>query len=170
MFAQAHRLLLKIYQRLPKRLRRFIVRRATPSFTVGAVCLIERADGAMLLVRQVYRRGWGVPGGLTRKREEITDCARREVLEEVGLRVQLVGEPAVVVDPEPRRIDVVFRARPLADVDPDDARPCSPEIAEVRWFSPEDLPELQHETVSALVALARLDNQQQGTSPLPIRS
>jgi 8-oxo-dGTP diphosphatase len=174
-FARAHRVLLKIYRRLPKRLRRFVVRRATPSFTVGAVCLIERNDGAVLLVRQVYRRGWGVPGGLTRRREEITDCARREVQEEVGLQVQLVGEPAVVVDPEPRRIDVVFRARPLADVDPDDARPCSPEIAEVAWFAREALPELQHETVSALVALARLDAQQQGPgvsrpSPLPIRN
>jgi 8-oxo-dGTP diphosphatase len=169
-FARAHRVLLKIYRRLPKHARRFVVRRTTPSFTVGAVCLIERSDGAVLLVRQIYRRGWGVPGGLTRKGEEITDCARREVREEVGLHVELVGEPAVVVDPEPRRIDVVFRARPLADADPDDARPCSPEIAEVRWFSPGDLPDLQHETVSALVALARLDNQQQGTSPLPIRN
>jgi 8-oxo-dGTP diphosphatase len=168
--ARAHRVLLKIYQRLPKRARRFVVRRTTPAFTVGAVCLIERSDGAVLLVRQIYRRGWGVPGGLTRKGEEIADCARREVREEVGLQVELVGEPAVVVDPEPRRIDVVFRGRPLADVDPDDARPCSPEIAEVRWFSPEDMPDLQHETVSALVALARIDHQQQGTSPLPIRS
>jgi 8-oxo-dGTP diphosphatase len=173
-FARAHRLLLKIYQRLPKRLRRFVVRRATPSFTVGAVCLIERTDGAVLLVRQVYRRGWGVPGGLTRKREEITDCARREVLEEVGLPIELVGEPAVVVDPEPRRIDVVFRARPVPDAEPDDAKPCSPEIAEVRWFSTEDLPDLQHETVSALVALARLDNQPPRSTrspvPQPMRS
>jgi 8-oxo-dGTP diphosphatase len=174
-FARAHRVLLKIYRRLPKQARRFVVRRATPSFTVGAVCLIERDDGAVLLVRQIYRRGWGVPGGLTRRGEEITDCARREVQEEVGLRIQLVGEPAVVVDPEPRRIDVVFRARPLADVDPGDARPCSPEIAEVSWFPAEALPELQHETVSALVALARLDNQQQGPSrpgpsPQPVRN
>jgi 8-oxo-dGTP diphosphatase len=169
-FARAHRVLLKIYRRLPRWARRFVVRRTTPSFTVGAVCLIERDDGAVLLVRQIYRRGWGVPGGLTRKAEEISDCARREVREEVGLHVELLGEPAVVVDPEPRRIDVVFRARPLADVDPADARPCSPEIAEVRWFAPDDLPDLQHETVSALVALARLDNRPQGASPLVIRS
>jgi 8-oxo-dGTP diphosphatase len=158
-FARIHRLVLKIYQRLPKRLRRFVVRRTTPSFTVGAICLVERSDGDVLLVRQVYRRGWGVPGGLTRKREEITDCARREVLEEVGLPIELVGEPAVVVDPEPRRIDVVFRARPVADADPESAKPTSPEIAEARWFSTDAMPELQHETVSALVALARLDNQ-----------
>lgn len=153
MFARAHRALLKIYQRLPRQLRRWVVRRITPSFTVGAACIIERDDGAVLLVRQVYRRGWGMPGGLTRRREPVADTARREVLEEIGLRVELVGQPAVVVDPEPRRVDIVFRARPAPGADPASAKPTSPEIAEVRWFAPDDLPDMQHETTSALDAI-----------------
>jgi 8-oxo-dGTP pyrophosphatase MutT (NUDIX family) len=157
-FARAHRALLKLYRRLPRQVRRWIVRVVAPSFTVGACCIIERTDGRVLLVHQVYRKGWGMPGGLTRRGEQIADCARREVLEEVGIAVELLGEPAVVVDPEPRRIDVIYRARPADGVDPEDARPCSPEIADVRWFSTEELPELQHETVSALVALARIEN------------
>ena len=82
-----------------------MVRRITPSFTVGAACIIERDDGAVLLVRQVYRRGWGMPGGLARRKE------------------------------------------------PDAATPTSPEIAEVRWFAPDELPDLQHETTGALDAL-----------------
>lgn len=130
-----------------------MVRRITPSFTVGAACIIERDDGAVLLVRQVYRRGWGMPGGLARRKEPVSETAMREVLEEVGLRVELVGRPAVVVDPEPRRVDVVFRARPADGADPDAAKPTSPEIAEVRWFAPDELPDLQHETVGALDAL-----------------
>jgi ADP-ribose pyrophosphatase YjhB (NUDIX family) len=144
---------LKIYQRLPRQVRRWVVRRITPSFTVGAACIIERDDGAVLLVRQVYRRGWGMPGGLARRKEPVSETAMREVLEEVGLRVELVGRPAVVVDPEPRRVDVVFRARPADGADPDAAKPTSPEIAEVRWFAPDELPDLQHETVGALDAL-----------------
>jgi ADP-ribose pyrophosphatase YjhB (NUDIX family) len=144
---------LKIYQRLPRRLRRWVVRRLTPSFTVGAACIVERDDGAVLLVRQVYRRGWGMPGGLSRRREEMEDTARREVLEEVGLPIELVGRPAVVVDPVPRRVDVVFRARPADGSDASTARPSSPEIAEVRWWPAGQLPELQHETVTALEAL-----------------
>ena len=77
----------------------------------------------VLLVRHTYRQRWGVPGGLLNRGEEPRDAARREALEEVGLRVELVGEPAVVVDPGPRRVDVIFRARPADGADPDDVRP-----------------------------------------------
>ncbi|HMG45607.1 MAG TPA: NUDIX hydrolase [Acidimicrobiales bacterium] len=132
-----------------------MVRLITPSFTVGAACIIERGDGSVLLVRQVYRRGWGMPGGLAQRREPVADTARREVFEEVGLAVELVGEPAVVVDPIPRRVDVIFLARPADGADPAAAAPSSPEIAEVRWFPRDDLPDMQHETVAAIAALRR---------------
>jgi 8-oxo-dGTP diphosphatase len=102
----------------------------------------------------VYRNGWGLPGGLIKRNEEVADCARREVREEVGLPIELAGPPAVVVDARPQRVDVVFRARPAAGADPAAVAPRSPEIREVRWVDPGDLPALQHETVSGLRALA----------------
>ena len=151
--AQLHLLLLRLYRRLPRSSRLFVVHRMTPSFTVGAICVVERADGAVLLVRHSYRQRWGFPGGLAKRGEGIADAARRETSEEVGLVVELMGEPAVVVDPGPRRVDVVFQAR--VDGDAAIATPCSPEIVELGWFPPEKLPELQHEAASALVALAR---------------
>lgn len=150
-----HLLLLRFYQRMPTWLRRRIVRTVAPSFTVGAMCFIERGDGAVLLVRQAYRTRWGVPGGLLQRGEEAADGARREVFEEVGLAIDLVGEPRVVVDAEPQRVDIVFRAKVASGVDPGTAAPQSPEILETRWFARESLPELQHETVTALLALAR---------------
>jgi hypothetical protein len=77
------------------------------------------------------------------------------VREEATLEVELVGDPAVVVDAPAQRVDVIFRARPAAGVDPDSARAASPEIVEIGWFPREDLPDLQFETSGALMALAR---------------
>ncbi len=152
---QLHLHLLKLYRSLPTRPRRWIVRLISPSFTVGAICFIERPDGALLLVQTAYRERWGVPGGLLKRGEDPATAARREVLEEVGLVVELIGEPTVVVDAVPQRIDIVFRARPAAHADIGAMRPSSIEIEEARWFPPDALPELQFEAAHALVALAR---------------
>jgi 8-oxo-dGTP diphosphatase len=148
------RLALRVYRRLPVRLRRRIVRTISPSYTVGAMVFIEREDGAMLLVRHSYRRRWGVPGGLLERGEEAGVAAIREVEEETGLLVELIGEPAVVVTPEPQRVDLVYRAR-VAGSETSTAEPSSPEITDCRWFDSDALPELQFETSQALVALAR---------------
>lgn len=150
-----HLLMLHAYQRLPRWARRRVVRTISPSFTVGAMCFIERADGALLLVRHEYRDRWGVPGGLLEKGEGSDDGARREVFEEVGLAVELVGEPTVVIDAQPQRVDVIYRARPAPGVDVGIVAPGSPEIAETRWFDRAELPDLQQETACALVTLAR---------------
>jgi 8-oxo-dGTP diphosphatase len=150
-----HRWLLRLFRVLPRRVRLGVVHALSPSFTVGAVCVVERADGALLLVRHSYRRRWGLPGGLLERGEEVDAGARREAVEEVGLEVELEGEPAVVVDPHARRVDVVFRARPVEGADLEAVQPRSPEVVEVRWFDAAALPELQHETAGALVALAR---------------
>jgi 8-oxo-dGTP diphosphatase len=155
MIGRLHLFALRVFRLLPVWARRRVVRTLAPSFTVGAICLVERSDGALLLVRQSYRNRWGVPGGLLKKGETSDVAARREVLEEVGLEIELLGEPAVVVDPEPRRVDLVYRARPVDEGATDQVAPSSPEIVEARWFPAAELPELQAETATALVALAR---------------
>jgi ADP-ribose pyrophosphatase YjhB (NUDIX family) len=166
MMAALHRGALLVYRRLPVWARRRVVRTIAPGYTVGAMCFIERDDGAMLLVRLSYRHRWGVPGGLLKRGEVPAAAARREVLEEVGLEIDLMGEPAVVVDAEAQRVDLVYRARVADGVDPGTAAPGSPEIVEARWFPTASLPELQHETSGALVALARSARSPQAV-PLP---
>ncbi len=134
-----------------------VVRRVAPTYSAGAMCMIERADGRVLLIRHVYRNRsrWGVPGGLLKKGEAPVDAARREVREEVGVDIELIGEPAVNVDAIPRRIDIVFRARLVSEEDADRVTPQSVEILDARWFSPVELPPLQFETAQALQTLAR---------------
>lgn len=152
-----HRLALRLFGVLPVRARRRIVRTISPSYTVGSMCFVERHDGALLLVRLAYRDRWGVPGGLLKKGEDTRAAAEREAREEIGVEVDVVGEPAVVVDPGPQRVDIIYRCRVRDGFDPEDVSPSSPEILEVRWFAPDELPELQFETAGALLALARND-------------
>ncbi len=160
-----HRSALRVFGHLPTPVRRRVVRTISPSFTVGAMCFIERDDGALLLVRHSYRERWGVPGGLLQRGERARDGAMREVSEEVGIEIELLGEPAVVIDAEPQRVDVIFRARPVGSDDVLDAvRPRSPEIVAAQWFAADGLPELQFETADALVTLARA-----ATSPVERR-
>lgn len=148
--------LLAGYKRLPQVARTLLIRWGTPSFHVGAICIVERADGHMLLVRQSYRRdGWGFPGGLLRRREEPADAARRELREELGIDVDLDGLPVIVIDSPARRVDVVFSAR-LADESPaPEGTVHSPEISEVRWFPPDGLPNLLPEATAALIQVGR---------------
>jgi 8-oxo-dGTP diphosphatase len=152
---RVHRLALGLFQRLPLTVRRLVVRAIAPKYSVGALCVIERADGRILLVGQTYRSRWGLPGGLLKRRESPAAAVRREVAEEVGLDVELRGEPTVVVESRLQRIDMIYRGVPAAGTDPDNLRVGTAEIATWAWFRPDQLPELQAETAAALVAMAR---------------
>ena len=149
-------ILFSLYRRLPIALRLFVIRRMTPSFHVGAMCVVERADGALLLLRQSYRRrsAWGFPGGLLKRNESPVDAARREVCEEIGIDVELDPVPKVVIEPRHRRVDVVYTAQADDGAEP---APCSPEVVEVRWFPRSALPELTPEATTALMELGRAD-------------
>ncbi len=149
-----HRSLLVVYARLPRRLRIAVIHAFAPSFSVGTLCVIEH-DGEVLLVRHTYRARWGIPGGLLARSEHSEDAARREVREEVGIAITLLGPPEAVVEPRTRRVDLIFRASLSPGVDRDSARPGSPEIAEVRWFPRNELPPLQVESAGAFMALGR---------------
>jgi 8-oxo-dGTP diphosphatase len=152
---RAHLAALQLFRRLPVKARRRVVRTISPAYTVGAICVIERGEGAVLLVRLSYRNSWGLPGGLLKRGETPQAAALREVKEESTLDVELIGDPAVVVDSTAQRVDVVFRARPADGVDPGGAVAASPEIVEVGWFPADGLPDLQHEASEAMMALAR---------------
>lgn len=164
--ARLQSLLLGAYRRLPLTGRLVVVRTLTPSFHVGALCVIERPDGALLLLRQSYRRreAWGFPGGFLKRGEEPADAVRREVREELGVEVEVGDAPKVVVDAGLRRVDVIYSGRlPGDDPLPPPPAPASPEILEVRWFPPGELPVLLPEATTALVELARAARPEAGS-------
>ena len=131
----------------------------TREFTV-AVFVVH--DGRVLLHRHAKLDRWLPPGGHIEPNELPDDAAVREVEEETGVRIGLVGGRGVPVD-DPRQltvpagiqleqiapghehIDLVYFARPLAG-----GHTISPEHAtsvQAGWFGPES--RRDHGTVSA---------------------
>lgn len=59
-----------------------------PLIFVGAVAVITDEKGRILLQQRKFPNGvWGIPGGLMELGESTEDVARREVLEETGLKI-----------------------------------------------------------------------------------
>ena len=140
---------LRIFRRLPAPLRRTAVRVGTPGFTVGAVCLIER-DGRLLMLRQPHRDGWSLPGGLLGRGESAADAVQRELVEEIGVRVE-VGRPVtVVVDSPLRRVDVIFRVQVTGDI----GERVGGEATTARWLDPAEITEADGPTRQILAAAA----------------
>ena len=131
-----------------------------PRAAVGAVVL----DGDQVLL---VRRGeppsqgkWSIPGGLIHLGERLEDAVLREVEEECGLRVELVGlcgvidrvipgEPANPAGPAPVRYHYVivdYVATPTGG-----SLQAGSDAAEARWVPIADLS--RYETTDALTAM-----------------
>ena len=115
----------------------------TPTPTVGVICF--RGDEVLIIRRgKAPRLGdWSIPGGRLEWEEPVKACALRELLEETGVRAELVGLVDVIdgMFGEGRHyvlIDYAARwieGEPLAGDDAADARfvPVEQAIAMVQW-------------------------------------
>ncbi|MGO1497365.1 NUDIX hydrolase [Agrococcus casei] len=113
-----------------------------PVITVSAV-LFLRADARVLTVRKRGTEMFMLPGGKPESGESAADCARREVLEELGIELKSIDiEPFGEFDaPAANEAGFtvhadVFRASAsvAAAIEP----VASAEIVEVRWVLPRD--------------------------------
>lgn len=146
---------MRVFGALPPWARRSAVRVVTPSYTAGAVLVLRRPDGRVLLVLQRHTGAWALPGGLLRRREDAVEGLVREVAEEVGVRLDPaeLPVPRAVVDAGARRIDLVF---PLDAPDDRDAHVAAEdEVRRIGWFRLDDLPELTEATPAILAAVRR---------------
>jgi 8-oxo-dGTP diphosphatase len=141
---------MRVFRRLPRPVRRLVVRSMTPSYTVGAVAVLARGDGRLAFVQQRHSPGWALPGGLMDKGESPAECLARELMEELGLAVDpaTLPVPFASVNSRVRRVDVVFRVEA-----PDGARLVSEdgvEVSRTGWFALDALPELSEPTYEIL--------------------
>lgn len=142
------------FRKIPGPLKRTLVRAGTPSYTVGAVCLVEH-DGEVLMLWQPHRLGWTLPGGLLGRGEEPADAVRREVHEEVGLDIEPGDPVGVGVHASTQQVDVIYRVRVAT-------RPhveLATEARKAQWWRPADLDETDRETRRILELVAGADQE-----------
>ncbi len=141
------------FRYLPAPLRRAAVHAGAPSYTVGAVAVMRRPDGCLLLVDQRHSDGWALPGGLLRRGESAAAAVAREVREEVGVTLDpaTLPVPHAVVTAPVRRVDVVFTVDVAADLDAH--REDEAEVKRLGWHSLDALPALSRPTEDILRAV-----------------
>ncbi len=106
---------------------------------VTAVTVVER-DGRVLMVKRGLEPGiglWSLPGGYVDRGEPVEAAAAREVLEETGLEVDVTGLVGVFSQEGQPVILVTYDSRISGG-----RTAAGPEIQEVGFFSPEELPPL----------------------------
>lgn len=144
------------FRYLPAPVRRAAVHAGAPSYTVGAVAVLRRPDGRLLLVDQRHSDGWALPGGLLRRGESAAAAVVREVREEVGidLGTSALPVPYAVVTAPVRRVDVVFAVDIARDIDArqEDAA----EVKRLGWYPLDSLPRLSRPTEDILHAVRLL--------------
>jgi len=129
-----------------KKPRQFCYDYPRPAVTVDVVIVTREAKQRVLLIRrknEPFAGMWAIPGGFVEMDEALEDAARRELLEETGVKTGLLEQIGTFGDPERdprgRTISVVY----LAQVDPEQLKPrAADDAAEVGWHALDRLPPL----------------------------
>ena len=129
----------------------FAVSRATRGMTLGVRAVAVDDAGRVMLVRHTYLHGWWLPGGGVDRGETCVGAAARELFEETGLRATAPGRLLSLHSNER-----FFRGDHVAVYRFDRFTPGElthhGEIAEARWFDPQDLPPDAHRSTVARMA------------------
>ena len=166
-----HRLSLSLWRLFPPKLAGFLKGQLARNWLVGAVAVIIddiTRPPEVLIVEHSYRRkgAWGLPGGalesidgdpnspghVASPDDVIEATLRREVLEELGIEIEVIrllrvdAIPYIVEEPGPYRLDFYYLCLPVQgfsvlreELASGKIKPASPEIKHMRLVSLTDL-------------------------------
>ncbi|WP_406122100.1 NUDIX domain-containing protein [Streptomyces sp. NBC_00989] len=117
------------------------------SIVPAVTAFVVNNEGAVLMEQRSDNGRWGMPGGVQEVGEDIAGTVVREVLEETGIHVEVVGLVGIFTDPghviafadgEVRQeFSLCFRAQPIGG-----KIKVSSESFAVRWISKTELDSL----------------------------
>ena len=112
---------------------------AYPRVTPAMMVLVTRGRELLLARSPRFPPGmYSALAGFVEPGESIEDCVHREVREEVGIEIDRLRYFASQSWPFPHSLMIAFNAEYVSG----EARPCDAEIADVKWFSIDALPQL----------------------------
>jgi 8-oxo-dGTP pyrophosphatase MutT (NUDIX family) len=118
----------------------------------GVKCVLTDGE-KVLLVRHTYGKPeWDLPGGGLKRAEHPLDAARREMEEELGVRLDSWRDIGFVASSDYHRHDAIYCFQAELDGTPLTLEPA--EIDAARWFSRSSLPADSGRYVKRIVALA----------------
>lgn len=151
------KLLGALWRGAPGSVRRLTMRLIEPRFTVTAGAVVVDERGRVLLLKHVFRAGsgWGIPGGFIEKGEQPDAALRRELEEEIGLKLKQAELVFVRTLRRPAQVEIIFRCRPQGHF-----APRSVEIKSADWFAPDALPaELSRDQRQLIERVLRQDKK-----------
>jgi mutator protein MutT len=113
--------------------------------TVGVPVIIQNSKKEILLGKRkpnslLYPDVWGLPGGALEYGEELKECAKREIKEELGVGIKIIKKSSNVYENLPNKkvkfhsVDIVFYAKIIS------GKPIpKDETSEIKWFKPSEI-------------------------------
>lgn len=112
-----------------------------PRISPAVIVLVRRAGQVLLARSPHFRPGmYGALAGFMEAGESVEECLRREVFEEVGIRIKNLRWFDSQTWPFPNSLMLAFHA----DYDGGEITPQPDEIEHAAWFNPDNLPDLPY--------------------------
>ena len=106
-----------------------------------AVAVLLEHNGSFLMIRRNRPPGiglWALPGGAAKENEAAIFTARREMMEELGIKIQVLGVIGVYYEDNSEMVLIVFAGSPSKlefRINPE-------EVQAVGFFDPDSIPKL----------------------------
>ncbi|MBO0777834.1 MAG: NAD(+) diphosphatase [Ktedonobacteraceae bacterium] len=131
-----------------------------PPVTPAVLVLIHDGDRVLLTHKPGWGKRYSVIAGFVEPGETLEECARREVLEEVGVEVTDVTYKGSQPWPFPHQLMLAFTVRYVSG----EPRPDLEELDDAAWFAYDALPELPAPLSLSYQLIAQWVSSRQKTS------